>query len=108
MYISILITMLFSAFFSGMEIAFVSSNRMLAEMDCDRDKLTSKPLSIFYQHPNNFVSTMLVGNNIVVCRVGKNDENAIVKDIDGECRLVVEYHGGGIERLDGGEVSVRW
>ena len=51
---------------------------------------------------------MLVGKNIVVCRVGKNDENAIVKDIDGECRLVVEYSGGGIERLDGGEVSVRW
>lgn len=70
MYISILITMLFSAFFSGMEIAFVSSNRMLAEMDCDRDKLTSKPLSIFYQHPNNFVSTMLVGNNIALVIYG--------------------------------------
>ena len=53
-------------------------------------------------------SSMLVGKNIVVCRVGKNDENAIVKDIDDECRLVVEYSGGGIERLDGGEVSVRW
>ena len=62
--------MLFSAFFSGMEIAFVSSNRMLAEMDCDRDKLTSKPLSIFYQHPNNFVSTMLVGNNIALVIYG--------------------------------------
>ena len=62
--------MLFSAFFSGMEIAFVSSTSMLPEMDCDRDKLTSKPLSIFYQHPNNFVSTMLVGNNIALVIYG--------------------------------------
>lgn len=68
--IAILITMLFSAFFSGMEIAFVSSNRMLVELDCDRGTFTSKPLEIFYQHPNNFVSTMLVGNNIALVIYG--------------------------------------
>jgi len=56
--------MLFSAFFSGMEIAFVSSNRMLAEMDREKGGLSQRVISVFYQHPNNFVSTMLVGNNI--------------------------------------------
>ena len=62
--VSILITMVFSAFFSGMEIAFVSSNRMLAEMDKEKNGLTQRLLSLFYNHPNGFVSTMLVGNNI--------------------------------------------
>jgi CBS domain containing-hemolysin-like protein len=62
--IGISISMMFSAFFSGMEIAFVSSNRMLAEMDSENNSITKKTLSIFFRHPNNFVSTMLVGNNI--------------------------------------------
>lgn len=59
-----------SAFFSGMEIAFVSSNRMLAEMEKGRNQLTQKILSLFYAHPNGFVSTMLVGNNIVLVVYG--------------------------------------
>ena len=62
--IGLLISMLFSAFFSGMEIAFVSSNRMLAEMDREKGGLSQRVISVFYQHPNNFVSTMLVGNNV--------------------------------------------
>lgn len=62
--------MLFSAFFSGMEIAFISSNRMLIEMDRDKDSFSSKPLQIFFKHPNNFVSTMLVGNNIALVIYG--------------------------------------
>ena len=62
--------MVLSAFFSGMEIAFVSSNRMLAEMDREGNGLTKKLLSIFYSHPNGFVSTMLVGNNIVLVVYG--------------------------------------
>ena len=62
--------MVLSAFFSGMEIAFVSSNRLLAEMDKEKDGLTQKCLSVFYNNPNGFVSTMLVGNNIVLVVYG--------------------------------------
>ena len=58
--------MALSAFFSGMEIAFVSSNRMLAEMDREGNGIANK----FYNHPNGFVSTMLVGNNIVLVVYG--------------------------------------
>ena len=68
--LSIIVTMLFSAFFSGMEIAFVSSNRMLVEMERDRYTLSSRPIQIFFFHPNNFVSTMLVGNNIALVIYG--------------------------------------
>lgn len=68
--IGIVISMLLSAFFSGMEIAFVSSNRMLVEMDKEKDGIPQRCLSLFYRNPNGFVSTMLVGNNIVLVIYG--------------------------------------
>ena len=68
--ISILITMAFSAFFSGMEIAYVSSNRMLAEMTGDSESISHRIVSFFYRRPNTFVSTMLVGNNIALVIYG--------------------------------------
>ncbi len=68
--IGLIISMILSAFFSGMEIAFVSSNRLLAEMDKEKNGLAQRAISLFYQHPNNFVSTMLVGNNIALVVYG--------------------------------------
>ena len=68
--IEIVITMVLSAFFSGMEIAFVSSNRLLIEMEKEKNGLAQKCLTVFYNNPNGFVSTMLVGNNIVLVVYG--------------------------------------
>lgn len=68
--VCILVTMILSAFFSGMEIAFVSSNRMLAQMDKEKMGISKRFLSLFFNNPNSFVSTMLVGNNIVLVVYG--------------------------------------
>lgn len=68
--ILIFATLMFSAFFSGMEIAFVSSNRMLAEVNKEEDSISDRIVSKFYSHPNTFVSTMLVGNNIALVIYG--------------------------------------
>ena len=62
--------MLFSAYFSGMEIAFVSSNRMLAEVEKDQAGPVKRTINFFYAHSNDFVATMLVGNNIVLVIYG--------------------------------------
>ena len=84
--IGIFITLLLSAFFSGMEIAFVSSNRMLAETDKGSSKLTRRLQTFFYKNPNDFVSTMLVGNNIVLVVYGifvaRLLDNTIFKGLD--------------------------
>lgn len=68
--IGIFFSLVLSAFFSGMEIAFVSSNRMLAEMDKGKRGIAQRCIQVFFHNPNGFVSTMLVGNNIVLVLYG--------------------------------------
>ena len=59
----IVITLLCSAFFSGMEIAFVSANRLKIELDKQAGLFTGKILSYFVKNTPNFLSAMLLGNN---------------------------------------------
>ena len=60
-----LVAMLFSGFFSGMEIAFISSNKVRAEIDIARGGIINRILNLFYSNREMFISTLLIGNNIV-------------------------------------------
>lgn len=59
-----LIALLCSAFFSGIEIAFVSSNKVRAEIEMARGGFINRILNIFYRNREMLISTLLIGNNI--------------------------------------------
>lgn len=65
-----LIALIFSAYFSGTEIAFVTSDRVRIELDIQKGGLVGRALRIFYSNPDFFISTILVGNNIVLVIYG--------------------------------------
>ena len=60
----ILISLLFSAFFSGMELAFLSSNRLKIEVDKSKGTILSKLHSVFYKNEAKIIAFILLGNNI--------------------------------------------
>jgi putative hemolysin len=68
--IIICITLLFSAFFSGVEIAFISSNRLKIELDRSSGSLNGRIVGYFYKKEQNFVTSLSLGNNLSLVLFG--------------------------------------
>ncbi|NLK54834.1 MAG: HlyC/CorC family transporter [Bacteroidales bacterium] len=68
--LTIIIVMIFTSFFSGMEIAFVASNKLRIELDKKQGQFGSKLISFFTENPGQYFATMLIGNNIALVIFG--------------------------------------
>lgn len=78
-----LISLAFSAFFSGIEIAFVTSDRVRVELDVQKGGFVGKVLNLFYSRSEFFISTILVGNNIVLVIYGMGAAKMIEPTLEG-------------------------
>ena len=81
-----IISLLFSAFFSGIEIAFISANKLQFELDKSKRKFTSNLISFFGKNESDFITTMLVGNNIALVVYGI----AMTQILSPELKIVVD------------------
>ena len=69
-YIIVLISLIFSAFFEGMEIAYVSSNKISIEIEKKKNNFSSKILSKLTSNPSKFIVSMLIGTNLALVVYG--------------------------------------
>lgn len=69
-WIIIVAAILFSGFFSGMEMAFVSANKYMLEIDKSKPGMQGKLLTLLTKEPSRYIGTMLIGNNIILVIYG--------------------------------------
>ncbi len=68
--LSLVVLLILSAFFSGMEIAFLSANKLKIELNYQRGAYTGKIINDFIKKPSKFIITVLLGNNVVLIAFG--------------------------------------
>ena len=78
----IIISLIFSAFFSGMEIAYVSSNKISIEIEKKSTGLISSIIKILTKKPSKFITTMLIGNNIALVIYGFTMGALLTREFD--------------------------
>ncbi len=81
--ILLLVALMASAFFSGMEIAYVSANRLQAELDRNQGGWTGRLVEQLLRNPEQFITTMLVGNNLALVIFGLESGRIIAEQIFG-------------------------
>ena len=69
-YFIVIVSLLFSAFFEGMEIAYVSSNKISIEIEKKNNNISSKILSKLTSNPSKFIVSMLIGTNLALVVYG--------------------------------------
>lgn len=78
----ILICLLLSAFFSGMEIAFLTSNKLRIKIDKSKKGVTQALIDLFISHSGMYITTLLVGNNVVMVIYGIFMSDLLVKQFE--------------------------
>jgi CBS domain containing-hemolysin-like protein len=80
-----IIALAFSALFSGIEIAYVTSDRVRIELDMQKGGFVARVLNLFYAHSEFFISTILVGNNIMLVIYGMGAAKMIEPTLQSVC-----------------------
>lgn len=103
LYIALAIAAALTAFFSGMDTAFAASNRLLAEMNKERDSLSQRAISHIFHHPDGFTATMRTGNSIaLVCLcilLAKLSDAALPSTLGDGGRIVADIAIGTVATL---------
>ncbi len=90
----IILCLILSAFFSGMEIAFISSNKIYLEIEKKQDNFLSQILTKLTQNPSKFIAAMLIGNNVALVVYG-----FFMGDVVLQCIIGLGYHCSNLTSL---------
>jgi putative hemolysin len=89
----VLLSLIASAFSSGMEIAFITANKLKIELDKKQGVFASGIIGHFTSHPKMFIATMLVGNNVALVVYGLYMGDAITHGLNGYMPVVANFLG---------------